>query len=202
GHHSGCGFVVFPAALEPPIVLDYPDGLRGQTCAHGALVAALRDAALAHPQIQLLRGARVVGIAGQCLSYTRPENSQTADVRAGFVVGADGRASLTRRLLGLADDRILLSHMAGILLEDAELPCEGYGHVFLGGLGPVFACRISPRHVRLCVDVPIRHGQPKNDAAYLWSAYSPVLPTSLPPAFRRAPASQPVRWTATQSRRR
>jgi len=74
--------------------------------------------------------------------------------------------------------------------------------VFLGGLGPVFGCRISPRHVRLCLDVPIRHGQPKNDAAYLWTAYSPVLPESLRPAFRRALASQPVAWTANQWRRR
>jgi hypothetical protein len=92
--------------------------------------------------------------------------------------------------------------MAGILLQDVELPCEGYGHVFLGGLGPVFGCRISPRHVRLCLDVPVRHGQPKNDAEYLWTAYSPVLPPSLRPAFRRALANQPVAWTANQWRRR
>jgi 2-polyprenyl-6-methoxyphenol hydroxylase-like FAD-dependent oxidoreductase len=201
-HHSGCGFVVVPALNEPPVILDYPDGQRGQTCAHGALVAVLRDAAEAHPNIRVLRGARVVDINGQCLTYTRTDRGGTAEVSAGLLVGADGRASLTRRSLGLADDRILLSHMAGILLEDAELPCEGYGHVFLGGLGPVFACRVSPRHVRLCLDVPIRHGQPKNDAAYLWTAYSPVLPASLRPALRRALASQPVAWTANQWRRR
>jgi 2-polyprenyl-6-methoxyphenol hydroxylase-like FAD-dependent oxidoreductase len=201
-HHSGRGFVVFPAVDETPIILDYPDGLRGQTCAHRALVATLRDRAAAQPGIELLSGARVVGIAGQCLSFTRPNRGATAQVRAGLLVGADGRASLTRRSLGLADDRILLSHMAGILLEDAELPCEGYGHVFLGGLGPIFGCRISPSHVRLCLDVPIRHGQPKNDAAYLWTAYSPVLPPSLRPAFRRALAREPVAWTANQWRRR
>jgi 2-polyprenyl-6-methoxyphenol hydroxylase-like FAD-dependent oxidoreductase len=117
-------------------------------------------------------------------------------------VGADGRSSLVRRWLGLPDDRILLSHMAGLLLDDAELPCEGYGHVFLGGVGPVFVCRISPRHVRVCLDVPLRHGQPKNDANYLWTAYSPVLPRSLHPALRRALETRPVAWTANQWRPR
>jgi 2-polyprenyl-6-methoxyphenol hydroxylase-like FAD-dependent oxidoreductase len=117
-------------------------------------------------------------------------------------VGADGRSSLVRRSLGLSDDRILLSHMAGLLLDDAELPCEGYGHVILGGPGPVFVCRISSHQVRVCLDVPVRHGQPKNDAAYLWTAYSPVLPRSLQPAFRRALETRPVAWTANQWRPR
>jgi 2-polyprenyl-6-methoxyphenol hydroxylase-like FAD-dependent oxidoreductase len=107
-----------------------------------------------------------------------------------------------RRSLGLPDDRILLSHMAGLLLDDVELPCEGYGHVFLGGVGPVFVCRISPRQVRVCLDVPLRHGQPKNDATYLWTAYSPVLPRSLRPAFRRALETRPVAWIANQWRPR
>jgi hypothetical protein len=92
--------------------------------------------------------------------------------------------------------------MAGLLLDDAELPCEGYGHVFLGGAGPVFACRISPRQVRLCLDVPLRYGRPMNDAAYLWTAYSQGLPRSLHPAFRRALETRPVAWAANQSRPR
>jgi squalene monooxygenase len=95
-----------------------------------------------------------------------------------------------------------VSHMAGLLLDDTELPCEGYGHVFLGGVGPVFACRISPRQVRFCLDVPLRHGRPKNDAEYLWAAYSPVLPESLRPAFRRALGTRPVAWAANQWRPR
>jgi 2-polyprenyl-6-methoxyphenol hydroxylase-like FAD-dependent oxidoreductase len=201
-HASGNGFVVFSEPEGPPIVLDYPEGQRGWTCEHRLLVDTLRQAAAAHPRIRFLSGARVAGIHGQKLHFTREGDHGTTTLSAMLLVGADGRSSLVRRSLGLPDDRILLSHMAGILLEDVELPCEGYGHVFLGGPGPMFVCRISPRQVRLCLDVPLRCGQPKNDAAYLWTAYSPVLPRSLQPAFRLALETRPVAWTANQWRPR
>jgi squalene monooxygenase len=201
-HPPGQGFVVFSEPDSPPIRLNYPDGMLGWTCEHRILVATLREAAATHPLIRLLPGVRVTGIEGQRLQFAQEGSAGTTTLSAELLVGADGRASLARRSLGLADDRILLSHMAGLLLDDAELPCEGYGHVFLGGLGPVFVCRISPHQVRVCLDVPVRHGQPKNDAAYLWTAYSPVLPRALLPAFRSALETRPVAWTANQWRPR
>jgi 2-polyprenyl-6-methoxyphenol hydroxylase-like FAD-dependent oxidoreductase len=201
-HAPGKGFAVFPGPDGPPIVLDYPEGQRGWTCEHRLLVAALREAAAAHHLVRFMPGVRVAGIKGQRLQFTREGSHETTTVSAQLLVGADGRSSLVRRSLGLPDDRILLSHMAGVLLDDAEMPCEGYGHVFLGGAGPVVACRISPRQVRLCLDVSLRHGGPKNDAAYLWTAYGPVLPRPLQPAFRRALETQPIAWTANQWRPR
>jgi 2-polyprenyl-6-methoxyphenol hydroxylase-like FAD-dependent oxidoreductase len=201
-HAPGKGFAVFPGPAGPPVVLDYPEGQRGWTCEHRLLVAALRQAAAAHPLVRFLPGARVAGIDGQRLRFTREGSHEPATLSAQLLVGADGRSSLVRRSLGLPDDRILLSHMAGLLLDDAELPCEGYGHVFLGAAGPVFACRIGPRQVRLCLDVPLRPARPKKDAAYLWAAYGPALPRSLQRAFRRALEARPVAWTANQWRPR
>jgi 2-polyprenyl-6-methoxyphenol hydroxylase-like FAD-dependent oxidoreductase len=201
-HAPGKGFAVFPGPAGSPVVLDYPEGQRGWTCEHRLLVGALRQAAAAHPLVRFLPGARVAGIDGQRLHFTREGGHGTAILSAPLLVGADGRSSLVRRSLGLPDERILLSHMAGLLLDDTDLPCEGYGHVFLGGPGPMFACRISPRQVRLCLDVPLRHRGPKRDAAYLGAAYSSVLPRSLQPAFRRALETRPVAWAANQWRPR
>jgi 2-polyprenyl-6-methoxyphenol hydroxylase-like FAD-dependent oxidoreductase len=201
-HPPGQGFVVYPEPDAPPIVLSYPDERLGWTCEHRTFVAKLREVAAGHSFIRFLPGVRVAAIDRQQLHLGTETNARTTPISAGLIVGADGRSSLARRSLGLPDDRILLSHMAGLLLDDVELPWEGYGHVFLGGPGPVFVCRIRPHQARICLDVPLGHGQPKNDAASLWTAYSPVLPRSLQMALRRALESRPIAWTANQWRPR
>jgi 2-polyprenyl-6-methoxyphenol hydroxylase-like FAD-dependent oxidoreductase len=92
--------------------------------------------------------------------------------------------------------------MAGVLLEDVELPREGYGHLFLGGPGPVFVLRIGARHVRMCLDVPAGRHREMTAPASLWNAYQGQLPDSLRPAFRRALQENRVSWTANHWRRR
>jgi 2-polyprenyl-6-methoxyphenol hydroxylase-like FAD-dependent oxidoreductase len=201
-HRAGLGFVVFPEDGVKPIVLPYPGGAVGQSCEHQALVAALRGAAAAHANISFLPRTRVTGIEEQRLCLAREGSERISSIQAGLIVGADGRSSLVRRCLGLPDDRRLVSYMAGVLLEDAALPFEGFGHVFLGGLGPAFVCRISPRHVRVCLDIPVHAGQLARDSGGLYEAYRPVLPTSLLPAFRKALESDRVVWTANQLRPR
>ena len=76
-----------------------------------------------------------------------------------------------RSTLDLADDRETLSRMAGLELKGADLPVQGFGHVFLGGPGPILAYRIGPESVRLCLDVPLTAA---NDA----SSLKPVAPIS------------------------
>jgi squalene monooxygenase len=51
GHPPGRGFVVYPADDGEPVHLEYPDGATALTCDHARLVAALREAAAAHPHI-------------------------------------------------------------------------------------------------------------------------------------------------------
>ena len=91
--------------------------------------------------------------------------------------------------------------MAGVLLEDAELPFEGFGHVFLGGPGPMFVLRVGPRHIRACIDVPVSSSRLLKSGAGLLQAYRKALPARLHGAFRRA-LEQPIAWAANQSRSR
>src|SRR5262249_14710636 len=124
-HPPGQGFVVFPGDGTEPILLRYADSRLGLTCHHEALVTTLRAAAAAHPGVQLLVGVRVPAIEGQQLILTRDGRPDTVTVLADLIVGADGRSSVTRRSLGLADDRTPISYMAGTLLEDVAVPFEG-----------------------------------------------------------------------------
>lgn len=202
GHPPALGFAVFPHDNSRPIVLKYPRGKPGLTCEHQALVGALREAAASHPNVRFQTCSRVAGIDGQCLNVENTEGAATDSVWAKLIVGADGRSSLTRRCLGLPDDRTLISHMAGVLLEDVELPFEGFGHVCLAGAGPMFVARISRRHVRICLDVPVRYQQQMKDPDFLWDAYHPALPPTLRPAFRAALRDRPITGAANQLRPR
>jgi 2-polyprenyl-6-methoxyphenol hydroxylase-like FAD-dependent oxidoreductase len=199
-HPAGLGFVVFPGLDIEPIVLPYPGKTLGLSCEHRAFVEALRGAATAHGNIVFLPCTRVTEIAKQRLEIVNGTNASS--LQAGLIVGADGRSSLVRRCLGLPDERRLVSYMAGVLLEGVELPFEGFGHVFLGGPGPVFVCRISPQHVRVCLDIPVCYGQFTKDAARLHDAYSPALPASLRAAFHKALQNDEVVCTANQLRPR
>jgi len=201
-HPAGLGFVVFPDKGEEPIPLHYSDGRQGVTCHHRELVTRLRSAAASHPGIQFLQCVRVTSITGQRLTLARQDGLESATVLTDLVVGADGRSSTTRRALGLADNRTLLSYMAGLLLEDAELPFEGFGHVFLGGPGPTFVCRIGPRHVRACLDVPLEKRRILQEPEALWTAYRGSFPKQLHVAFRRALQDGPIPWVANQWRPR
>jgi 2-polyprenyl-6-methoxyphenol hydroxylase-like FAD-dependent oxidoreductase len=199
-HPPGRGFLVFPADDGPPVRLDYPGGAFALTCDHARLVAALREAAAAHPHVTYLPFAHPTRLEGQRLTFERgghaPESLVVRDV-----VGADGRSAVSRKWLGLRDDRVPVSCTAGLLLEDTELPEEGFGHLVLTAPGPAFIYRIGPRHLRACLDVP--SGLPGGDhAAYLWRAYSAALPEQLRPAFRRALETRPITWATNYFRAR
>ncbi len=201
GYSTGEGYVVFPDDGTEAIVLNYPAGLKGMSCEHKALVLALREAVEAHPAIHFISSARVTQIDGNKLTFhTDPGTTKT--VLAGQIVGADGRASLVRKQLGHPNPSATVSLMAGILLENAELPYEGFGHVVLGGPGPILIFRISPRHLRVCLDVPAHHPTAREGSAYLWNSYSPVLPSKLIPAFQEALQNRPILWAANQFRSR
>lgn len=195
GYPTGQGFVVFPDDKTQPIQLDYPDGAKGLGCEHNFIVSQLRQAVTLHPNIHFLTNVRVTQIQGQQLSFQSVKHGITQTVLAKLIVGADGRSSIARKALGIANNRQIVSYMAGILLENVELPVEGFGHVLLGGSGPVLIYRIGLNQVRICLDVPINF---EKKPAYLWDAYSPILPEVLLPAFRQALENQAVVWVANQ----
>ena len=201
GHEPGRGFAVFPADDGPPVHLEYPGGARALTCDHARLVSALREAAAAHPHVTYMAFAHPTRLEGQRLTVERAGHAAET-VTAGRIVGADGRSSVSRKWLRLRDDRVGVSSTAGLLLEDAELPHEGFGHLVLTGPGPAFIYRIGPRHLRACLDVPAGVPRGADPARYLWQAYGGAMPEPLRPAFRHALETRPVAWAANYFRAR
>jgi 2-polyprenyl-6-methoxyphenol hydroxylase-like FAD-dependent oxidoreductase len=197
--HPARGFAVFPPDGSAPIFLRYPVGATGMTCDHWSLVTALRQAAASHEGIRVLAGAQATGVEGQRLYFKTPERPSQS-VTAALIVGADGRSSLARKCLGLADERTHLSSMAGVLIEDVDLVRDGFNQVMLGGPGPVLACDIGSRRIRLFLDVPPR--TIAKDAASLWTAFHEVLHPTWREPFRKALAGPSLTWASNQWRPR
>jgi lanosterol synthase len=197
-YETGRGFAVYPSG-GVPVLLSYADAERGFSGEHAGLVEWLRSAAGQHAGIQLEFGARATHVGEGELSFRRAGAARASHVRAGVILGADGRRSRVRAALRLADERTTVSRMAGLRLVDARLPREGFGHVFLGAPGPMLAYRIAPDALRLCVDVPLAAAA---DRAWLRAAYAPALPDSLRGAFERALESGEIAWALNQARMR
>lgn len=154
--------------------LDYPDA-PGRTLPFADLVAHLRTALRAHPQITLLDGWRVTSICGQAVTARTPDG--TAKLTSETLIDAGGRNSPGRRALDLSADLERLSLMAGLELHGVTLPFEGRGHVVLAPHGPALIYRIGPDRIRVCLDVPSpwrRSWQTR-----LGPAYADALPPGL-----------------------
>jgi 2-polyprenyl-6-methoxyphenol hydroxylase-like FAD-dependent oxidoreductase len=197
----GRGFAVFPGDSEGPIFLHYPDGCDGLTCDHYSLVSSLRQSAASDENIEFVSSGQATRIDGQELHYYS-EDGRSRCVRAGLIVGADGRSSLARKCLGLADRRSFVSSMAGVLLEDVDPLHDGFGLVLLGGPGPVLAVRIGPGSIRLFLDLPVGRARARKDADYLRSAFQGVLPAPWQAPFARALAERGAVWASNQWRSR
>jgi phytoene/squalene synthetase/2-polyprenyl-6-methoxyphenol hydroxylase-like FAD-dependent oxidoreductase len=203
---TGYGFVIFPDDRSAPIEMPYGGGI-ALSAEHHAIVEAIRDAARDVDAIEFVTFAKTVGIEGNLLRCEDREGGGSFEVRADRIVGADGRASIVRTAMSLPERSTLLSYMAAVELHlpvggDHELPCEGFGHVILGGPGPALFYRISDELVRGCLDVPVSFGARARTPAFLWDAFHPVLPPQLLPAFRAALARGPSGWAANRFRPR
>ena len=176
----GKGFVVFPEDGGEPIVLPYPDGRHGVVWEHERLVSRLRRAVEDEPSVDVMMNARVRSIEGDRVSYSR--NGEAGSVAAGLIVGADGRASVVRRSLGLSTKPQTYSQMLGVLLNDVTLPFEEYGHVICAERGPILIYRLGERSARLIVDVPAGYST-RGMIDTLAGSYAASLPGTLGPAF-------------------
>ncbi|WP_424102281.1 FAD-dependent monooxygenase [Moorena producens] len=196
---SGLGFVVFPDDGTEPIQLNYPNHNLGFSCEHNTLVKAFRKAILNCPNIQYIPFAKVTHIEGKKVIYYNKVINKKQSVFSENIIGADGRSSIVRKHLGILYKYHLISYMAGLFLENVTLPWEGFGHVFLGGIGPALVYRIGCNQVRICLDVPVKYFRSsRNLAAFLWDAYSPVLPKTLLSSFRYALENRSIAWCANQ----
>ena len=205
GANAGRGFVVFPDDGSAPIMLPYPDGMQGVSLEHENLVSLVRERASIHPGIDLRLGARVRGVMDGTVTVDNAGGrGGTETIEVDRVVGADGRSSVVRRTLALKDDATAIAYTAGVELRDVQLPFEGYGHVIVGGPGPVLMYRIDTDRVRACFDVPLvvvgrlRRGDPEA----LWDTYRYVLPAQVVDAFRKALDEKRVQWAAAGFRPR
>lgn len=194
---TGQGFVVFPEDDSPPIPLAYLDGERGTSCEHADLVDSLRTMALQMPGVQYRPFARVTGLAGRMVTFS-DRAGQTQQLTADLVVGADGRSSVVRKLAGFHGGRRRHSCMAGVVLSDANLPHEGFGHVLIGAPGPILAYRIGPRSVRLCLDVPHSAGCETTSPDYLLRHYCDRLPAEWRSEFSACVATGKVIWATNE----
>ena len=199
---SARGFIVFPEDGSAPLPLPYPDDRGGLTCEHHELVAWLRGIAEAVPRLEVRTDVQVVQVIGQSVFFRERGSPELRRMEAPLVVGADGRGSVVRRSLGLPDGREAISMMASVLLSGVTLPHEGFGHVCLGGPGPVVITRIGADALRVCIDVPPTGAGDFRKPAVLAQRYESAVPECLRPAFRAALLSDTIEWAANQRRPR
>ena len=175
------GFAVFPEDGSEPIVLPYVDGAHGLTCEHAAIVSRLREATQNEPGVAFIPYARVRSVEDERVTFSR--NGTAESLTAARIVGADGRASIVRRSLGLSITPRICSRMVGITLGNVDLPLEGYGHVLCGGPGPILMYRLGEQCVRVVVDVPSDVWTPWDRIGLLSNSYAGLLPEALRSAF-------------------
>ena len=197
---EGKGFVVFPEDGSEAIVLPYVGDSQGLACEHSVLVSRLREAIGNEEDIDFIQPARVNTIEDERLTFSI--NGADRTLTASRIVGADGRASIVRQSLGLSTNPMPCSRMLGITLRDASLPFEGFGHVVLGGPGPILIYRLAADCVRVIVDVPLDRWRPRDRIGFMSESYAGLLPETLRPAFVEALRKRQFDAAANQLRPR
>lgn len=189
---SSHGFAVLPNDGLGPIELDYPDG-EGLCCEHATLVRHVRKRVSELHGVHYVEGvrARLVGDGAVELAI---DHGERARVHAEKVIVAAGRSYRKARAVpaGVAS----ISQMAGLIINDAALPFEGYGHVILGGPGPALAYRIDDQRVRVCLDVPSSIRPGATTTRWIGESFADVLPRSLRDGFRDSLAQAPIVWAS------
>ena len=191
------GFVAHPDDGSDPIFLPYPDGMTAASFDHGELVSELRRKASAIPGVDYVAPARLTKLS-PAPAYVDGKSGAEIRIEAKQIVAADGRRSGTRRLLGLADGSVGISFMGGIVLNDVDLPAEGYGHVMSGGPGPIMIYRIGANKVRMCLDIPASAISLRRDAKALYEAVAPTLPAPMATALAVSLKARKPAWMETR----
>jgi 2-polyprenyl-6-methoxyphenol hydroxylase-like FAD-dependent oxidoreductase len=176
------GFAAFDGAENEPVMLPYPDGQgTGLGLEHSEMTGAFRArlessaepvevVAPAKVEAILRDGGRVVGV--RCASGN--------EYRARLVIGADGRHSRVRDLIGVPVSSTLLSYTVAPVVDGSLLPRKGHGHVFVGAPGPILAYPFGRGRGRMCIDIPLGvSGKREGLAAYVREHYARFVPDPL-----------------------
>ena len=196
----GNGFAVYPEDGSEPILLPYPDGSRGLACDHALLVSSLREAIEDEADVDFISHARVNAVDDGRVAFS--VHGDERSIAAARIVGADGRASIVRQSLGLSTNPMFCSRMLGVTMDEADLPFEGYGHVVLGGPGPMLIYGLADGCVRVIVDLPLDRWTPRDRIAFLSESCAGLLPGTLGPAFVEALRAGQFHAAANQLRPR
>lgn len=180
----GAGFVVFPEDRSEPIELPYPGETLGMACEHATLVSKLHNALKDCTEVDHYESARVRSIENGRVTFS--QDGELKSLESDRLIGADGRASVVRKSLGLPTERMTCSRMIGVVLEGVDLPYEGYGHVIIGGPGPILMFRLGTDKVRIIVDVPLDLWTPRDRVAMLTESYAYLLPGPICAPFATA----------------
>ena len=197
---EGHGFAIFGGDGDDPVCLPYDSGC-SIARVHEELVQHLREQACGSSLVQYLPNHVFAELDGNTLHLVDRARDRRVSVNADRIIGADGRGSKVRAALGGGTDSEQLSYMAGLELEDAPLPFEGLGHVFLGGPGPALLYRIDERRVRACLDIPVACPTSARRSAAVYEGFRRALPAQLEPSLRKAVA-KPFAWASTGVRTR
>ena len=195
------GFAVTSGADVEPMVLPYSVAFgTGLGIDHHTMVGKLREVVRARPRITLLTGQRVDALLHHGSRISGVRTADGKEHRADLTIGADGRQSKIRSLMGLNPEVKLLSYTVAVTVEGDVLPRPGYGHVFLGAPGPILAYPFGEGRVRMCIDVPV--GQAKGKGAikeYVKAQFARFVPQPLRGAMLQSLENRPLEGCATHS---
>ncbi|MEM0968729.1 MAG: NAD(P)/FAD-dependent oxidoreductase, partial [Verrucomicrobiota bacterium] len=196
------GFVVYPDDGSQPILLDNPGGHDGLAFERSYLMKALRSKCEENECIDWTPHAKVTGVEEGALQLELVKEGRHLDWTTDRIIGADGRKSIVRRSHGPQRSSHLISYMVGVLIRDTQLPHEGYGHVFLGGPGPVLVYRIGENAIRVCIDAPQDDFRSSKDKALALRDHLTHLPGHLAEPIRARLAAGDFAVRANQFRSR
>lgn len=198
-HASGQGFVVYPEDKGSELELPYDEAHEARSCDHSELVKELRAKAADHPGVDYRDFCRAATVEPGCV-VIKERGSEEEEIWTDLIVGADGYSSVARKALEIDDEATTVSFMGALALEDFEMPHEGFGHVILGGPGPVLLYRVAPDVVRVSIDVPMGRSDLRRDKEAMYEAYVPLLPDEFREPIGREIKAGNIRWAATHFR--
>ena len=162
------GYAIFNK--DNDLVMNYDDdpsfgGVLGRGLNNGKFIQALRSKSVDKENIDFIKGEAIdfVDIDDHIDGVVYlDENKEAQTILAKLTIVCDGFFSTLRKKL-IPEQKTVTSQFVGLVLEDAVLPYEGYGHIFMSGSAPFLCYRIADKQVRLLVDFPGDEALPKGD---------------------------------------